>query len=96
MANVWPRSRLIPVAAWTAGAIVTAIKSESSNTFGSRFCQKRESVSCIGLGLSVGLERFKAIPNDKPIGGPQPPILGASESITPPELGAGGLPVYSL
>ena len=38
---------------------------------------------------------FKAIPKNKPTGGPQPPILGVSESLTPPKL-AGGLPVYSL
>ena len=38
----------------------------------------------------------KAIPKNKLTGGSQPPILRASESFTPPELGAGGLPVYSI
>ena len=32
----------------------------------------------------------KAIPKNKPTGGSQPPILGASESLTLPELGPGG------
>ena len=38
----------------------------------------------------------KAIPINELTGGPQPPILGASESSTPPELGAGGPPVDLL
>ena len=35
-------------------------------------------------------EKSKAIPINELTGGPQPPILGASESSTPPELWAGG------
>ena len=31
----------------------------------------------------------KAIPKNKPTGGSQPSILGASESLTPPELPGG-------
>ena len=40
--------------------------------------------------LNDGMILSKAIPINELTGGPQPPILGASESSTPPELGASG------
>ena len=46
--------------------------------------------------LNDGMILSKAIPINELTGGPQPPILGASESSTPPELGAGGPPVDLL
>ena len=42
-------------------------------------------------GLEPENQASKAIPINELTGGPQPPILGASESSTPPELGSGGL-----
>ena len=46
--------------------------------------------------LNDGMILSKAIPINELTGGPQPPILGASESSTHPELGAGGPPVDLL
>jgi hypothetical protein len=56
---------------------------------------EKKSSETLGYRVMAMLGR-KAVPNNKTTGGPQPPILEASDSLYPPGLGAGGPPVISF